>query len=102
MRGLLVRDLAVGAYGSCDAASGGDPGLGQDAAPGVVGKVGHPDADAGSGPGQPDRANRQSHGMLLHREDVLDRRPVAGAPGIATADVRWQRPPGWAAPVDSG
>ena len=64
----------------------------------VAGEVGHPDED--TGPGQPDRANRQSHGLLLHSEDMHDRCPVAGAPGIATADVWRQRPSGWAAPVD--
>ncbi len=31
---------------------------------------------------------------------MLDRRPVARAPGVAATDVRRRRPSGWAAPVD--
>ena len=76
--------------------SGGDAALQLDESLEVVGEVGHPDA----GPGQPDRTNRQSHGLLLHREDMLDWCPVAGAPSVATTNVRRQWPSRRAAPVD--
>ena len=98
LRGFLAADLAGWADGSRDATSGGDAAQELDESAEVVGEVGHP--DAGVRPGQPDRANRQSHGLLLDREDVLDRRPVARAPGIATTDVRRQRASGRAAAVD--
>ena len=92
LMGFLAADLAVWADGARDGTSGGYAALLLDKSTEVVGEVGHPDAGAGSC--QPDRANRQSHVLLLHREDMLDRCPVAGAPGIAAADVRWQRPAG--------
>ena len=66
--------------------------------PEVVGKVGHPDLRAR--PGETDRADDQPHGLLLYREHMLDRSPVARAPGIAAADVcrEWSARP--AAAVD--
>ena len=46
-----------------------------DQAPEVEGEVGHP--DLGARPGQADRPDHQSHRLLLHREHVLDRSPLA-------------------------
>ena len=71
------------------APSGGDPAAELHQATDVEGEVGHADLRAGSG--KTDRADDQSHGLLLHREHVLDRSPVAGAGGIAAADVCRQR-----------
>ena len=55
--------------------SGGDPGVELDQAADVEGEVGHP--DPGARPGQADRPDHQSHRLLLHREDMLDRSPLA-------------------------
>ena len=48
--------------------SGGDPAVELDQAADVEGEVGH--AGLRAGPGQADRADHQSHRLLLHREHM--------------------------------
>ena len=55
--------------------SGGDPGAELDQAADVEGEVGH--ADLRVGPGETDGSDDQPHRLLLHREDMLDRSPLA-------------------------
>lgn len=43
---------------------------------------------------QADRADRQPHGLFLHREDMLDRSVIVRVSGVATADVHRQRSTG--------
>ena len=69
-----------------------------DQASDVEREVGHPDLRAR--PGETDRTDDQPHGLLLHREDMLDGSPVPRAPGIAAADVCRQRPTVQASAVD--
>ena len=57
------------------APSGGDPAAELHQATDVEGEVGHP--DLGARPGEADGSDEQPHCLLLHREHVLDRSPVA-------------------------
>ena len=74
------------------APSGGDPASELNQATDVEGEVGHADLRAGSG--ETDRADDQSHGLLLYCGHVLHWSPDARAPGVAAADVCRQRTTG--------
>ena len=69
----LVQE--VGVDGHPGRTVGGDPASELDEATDVEGEVGHADLRAGSG--ETDRADDQSHDLLLHREHVLDPSAVA-------------------------